>query len=61
MIPVAAWTSPISSRASAHLRSSPGSRSATPRSIARPITAGMTAWALIQTMPKSIPPVRVCH
>ena len=29
--------------------------------MARPITAGITAWQLIQTMPKHMPPTSVCH
>ena len=37
------------------------SRAATPSSIARPMTAGITAWQLIQTMPKNMPPSSVCH
>ena len=37
------------------------SLAATPRSIARPITNGITAWLLIQTMPKNMPSSRVRH
>ena len=35
------------------------SLSATPRSIARPSTAGITAWHDIHTMPNAMPPARV--
>ena len=45
----------------AHFSSSAESWSATPRSIARPRTNGITAWVLIQMMPKSMPSARVCH
>ena len=61
MIPLTAWTRPISSMIRAYFTSSLVSLAATPRSIARPITAGITACVLIQTMPKSIPMTRVRH
>ena len=61
MMPLAAWTSPIANIRPAYFTSSLESRAATPRSIARPITAGITACALIQAIPKSIPITRVRH
>ncbi len=61
MIPLAAWTSPIAAIRPAYFTSSLESFAATPRSIARPITAGITACALIQAIPKSIPITRVRH
>ncbi len=45
----------------AHRVSWPKSWAATPRSIAVPMTAGMTAWEPIQTMPKNMPASRVRH
>ena len=45
----------------AYFSSSEVSFAATPRSIARPMTAGITACVLIQMMPKIIPTTRVCH
>ena len=45
MIPLTACTSPISSRINDPSASCAESLAATPRSIARPITAGITAWS----------------
>ena len=55
MIPLAAWTRPMPNSRPAYWSSAWVSLAATPRSIARPITNGITAWLLIQTMPKNIP------
>ena len=61
MMPLAAWTSPIANIRPAYFRSAWESCAVTPLSMARPMTAGITAWALIHAMPKSIPISRVCH
>ena len=61
MMPLTACTSPIASITPAYMSSAWPSLADTPRSIARPITAGITACALIQTMPQAIPSTRVCH
>ena len=61
MIPVTAWTSPRASITAAYVSSAEPSLAATPRSMARPMTAGITAWQLIQTMPNAMPPARVRH
>ena len=61
MMPATAWTSPMPNSTAAHWTSCSRSFAATPSSIAWPMTAGITAWAHIQTMPKNIPPARVGH
>ncbi len=61
MIPLKAWTIPTSIITPAQNSSALLSLAATPRSIAAPSTAGITACELIQTMPKNIPPARVRH
>ena len=61
MMPAAACTRPMPNSTAAHSMSCWRSLAATPSSIAWPITAGITAWALIQTMPKNMPPARVGH
>ena len=61
MIPLAAWTRPMPNSRPAYFSRASVSLAATPSSMARPITAGSTAWLLIQTMPKHIPPSSVCR
>ena len=61
MIPATAWTTPISSITPPHSSRASGSLAATPRSIARPMTAGMKACELIQMMPKTMPMTSVRH
>ena len=56
MIPLTACTSPMSSITPDHISSAEPSRAAMPRSIAVPSTAGITAWELIHTIPKNMPP-----
>ena len=61
MMPLPACTSPTPNSSAAHSSSAEVSRAATPRSIARPMIAGITAWALIHTTPNSMPMTRVRH
>ncbi len=61
MIPVKACRRPMANMTLAQNTSRSWSRAATPWSIARPSTAGSTAWQDIQMMPKAMPPRRVCH